>query len=204
LAQIKRETAIICMVDDLLRGSFVKTEGWKPSYFSTDLGDVSRVNLMGVVVSMETSGGILIDDGSGRILLRSFEEQAFTDFNIGDLVTVIGRPRVYNEQKYVLPEVMKKINQKWGAFRQLQLQLLKGKRKKPTQESRVMVEDKEKPVNHFQKILEFVKDLDTGEGADIEEVKKRTGAPNSEELIRKLIEEGEIFETRPGKLKILE
>lgn len=204
MAQIKRETAIICMVDDLLRGSFVKTEGWKPSYFSTELGDVSRVNLIGVIVSKESSGGLLIDDGSGRILLRSFEDQAFTDLNIGDLIMVIGRPRVYNEQKYVLPEIMKKMNQKWGQYRQVQLELLKAGRKKPVQENRMVVEDKEKPINYFQKILEFIKDLDTGDGADTEEVKKRAGAPNAEELIRKLIEEGELFETRPGKLKILE
>ena len=204
MPSIKRETAIICMVDDLLRGSFIKTEGWNPSYFSTELGDISRVNIMGVVVSKDPANRLVIDDSSGRIVLRSFENEAFAGVNIGDLITVIGRPRVYNEEKYVLPEIVRKIGQKWGVFRQLQLEALEKKRKKVKKEDRVLLKEESQSVNYFQKILEFIKDLDTGEGAEIGDVKKRSNAPNAEELIKKLIEEGEIFEIRPGKLKILE
>ena len=204
MVQIKRETAIICMIDDLLKGSFIRTEGWNPSYFSTDLGDISRVSIMGVIVNKEPSGRMIIDDSSGRILLRSFENKAFLDLNIGDLVMVIGRPRVYNEEKYILPEIIKKIDHKWGAYRQLQLKLLRKKMRTRKKENRILVKEEKQPINYFQRILEFVKDLDTGEGADIEEVKKRSGAPNAEELINKLIEEGEVFEVRPGKLKVLE
>jgi len=204
MAQIKRETAVICMINDLLRGSFIRTEGWNPSYFSTEIGDVSRVSLMGVVVSKDPSGNVVIDDSSGRILLRSFENNAFHDLNIGDLIMVIGRPRVYNEEKYVLPEIIKKIDHKWGAYRQLQLKLLRKKTGLRKKEARILVKEEKQPINHFQKIIEFIKDLDAGEGADIEEVKKRSGAPNAEELINKLIEEGEIFEVKAGKLKVLE
>jgi RPA family protein len=202
MAQIKRETAMICLVDDLLRGSFVKTEGWNPSYMATDLGNISRVNVMGVVVSKEPAGGVILDDGSGRILLRSFEGDLFSYVDAGDLVMVIGRPRVYNEQKYVLPEIIRKINPKWSAFRQLQLEILKKKAKPLKKEARMVVEE-EHGVNYSQKIMEFIRDLDAGSGADIEEVIKRSGAPNAEELVRKLIEEGEIFELKPGKLKVL-
>ncbi|HHE36566.1 MAG TPA: hypothetical protein ENL16_02000 [Candidatus Woesearchaeota archaeon] len=204
MAQIKRETAVICMINDLLRGSFIRTEGWNPSYFSTEIGDVSRVSLMGVVVSKDASGNVVIDDSSGRILLRSFENNAFHDLNIGDLIMVIGRPRVYNEEKYVLPEIIKKMDHKWGAYRQLQLKLLRKKTGLRKKEARILVKEEKQPINHFQKIIEFIKDLDAGEGADIEEVKKRSGAPNAEELINKLIEEGEIFEVKAGKLKVLE
>jgi hypothetical protein len=204
MAQIKRETAIICMVDDLLKGSFVKTEGWNPSYFSTDLGNISRVNIMGVVVSNEPVGGLILDDGSGRILLRSFEENAFGNLEISDLIMVIGRPRVYNEQKYVLPEIIKKINPSWGAYRQVQLELLRKKIKPVKREIRIPIPGEEQPVNYFQKILEFIRDLDAGGGADAGEVIKRSNAPKAEALIQKLIEEGEIFEIRPGVLKILE
>ncbi len=204
MADIKRETAVICVINDLLRGSFVRTEGWKPSYFSTEAGDLSRVNLMGVVVGKEAARGAIIDDGSGRILLRSFENEAFDDLNISDLVMVIGRPRVYNEEKYLLPEIIKKVDQKWGQYRQLQLRVLNRKKKKLKKEKPVLIREEAHSTNHFQKIISFIKDLDVGEGADIEEVKKRSAAPNAEELIKKLIEEGEIFEIRPGKLKILE
>lgn len=201
MASIKREIAMICMIDDLLQGSFVRTEGWNPSYFSTEMGDVSRANIIGVVVNREPNGGVLLDDGSGRILLRSFEENAFAGVDTGDLVLVIGRPRIYNEQKYVLPEIIKKVDHKWGEYRRLQLELLRKRVKKAVA---VSIKEAVPPVNYFQKILEFIKDLDSGSGADAEEVIKRSGAPDADALIRKLIEEGEIFELKPGKLKILE
>src|SRR4030042_319255 len=176
MAQIKRETAMICMIESILQGSFVRTEGWNPSYFLTDLGDISRVNIIGVVVSNE----------------------------VGDLVLIIGRPRVYNEQKYLLPEIVKKINPRWGAYRQLQLEILKKKTRAIKKESRVILNEKEKSVNYFQKIVEFVKDLDDGSGADVNEVIKRADAPKGEELVQKLIEEGELFEIKPGRIKVLE
>lgn len=204
MAQIKRETAIICMIDDLLRGNFVRTEGWNPSYLSTDMGNISRVNLMGVIVSKEPAGGILLDDGSGRILLRSFEETSFSDIEIGDLVLVIGRPRTYNEQKYVFPEIIRKADYKWGAYRQIQLEILRKKITPVKKDVRVPIKEEGKPVNYYQKILAFIRDLDTGDGASIEEVIKRSEVPGGEALVRKLIEEGEVFELRPGKLKLLE
>jgi len=203
MAQIKRETAMICMVDDLLRGNFVRTEGWNPSYFSTGLGNISRVNIMGVVVSKEPAGGLLLDDGSGRILLRSFGESSFTGVDMGDLVLVIGRPRIYNEQKYVLPEIIRKIDQRWGTYRQLQIGILRKNMTPVKKEERVSIKESEQPVNYYQKILAFIRDLDAGSGANAEEVIKRSGAPNGDVLIKKLIEEGEIFELRPGKLKVL-
>jgi RPA family protein len=204
MASIKRETAMICMIESILQGSFVRTEGWNPSYFSTDLGDISRVNIIGVVVSNEIAGGVLVDDGSGRILLRSFEGNLFGELSLGDLVLIIGRPRVYNEQKYLLPEIIKKVNHGWGAYRQLQLEILKKKAKAIKKESRIILNEKEKPVNYFQKIVEFVKDLDDGSGADVSEVIKRADAPKGEEFVQKLIEEGELFEVKPGRIKVLE
>jgi RPA family protein len=204
MAQIKREVAAICMIDSLLNGRFVRTEGWNPSYFSTDLGDVSRVNVVGVVINKENAGGVLVDDGTGRILLRNFEGDTFAGLDLGDLILIIGRPRVYNEQKYILPEIIKKLNPKWGEYRKLQLELLKKRVQPVRRESRVTLEVETKQVSHFQRIMEFIKDLDSGSGAEIGEVIKRANTPGGEELIKKLIEEGEIFELKPGFIKILE
>ncbi len=206
MASIKRETAVICSINTLLDGEFVRTEGWKPSYFSTNIGDVSRTNLMGVIVSKEPTGNLYLDDGTGRILLRSFEEQAFEDLNIGDFVMVVGRPRVYNEERYVLPEIISKPGPRWGEYRKLQLKMRKAntRARSPEQkDKKIKLDPPVQKTNYYQKILEFIKDLDNGGGADIEEVKKRSGAPDAEGVVKKLIEEGEVFELRPGKLKIL-
>jgi RPA family protein len=209
MVQVKRETAIICTVQDLLLGEFVKTEGWSPSYFATDVGDISRANLLGVIVSKEENG-LIMDDGSGQILLRSFEANSFHLFEVGDFVLVVGRPRMYNNQKYVMPEILKKIDSAWAEFRKAQLELGRKPITRHVKETKASVEEdsvEEKPINHFQTILEFIKDLDSGDGASSEEVIKRSSAKNvknADELIRKLIEEGEIFEIRPGRLKLLE
>lgn len=204
MAQVKRETASICRVDDILQGSFVKAEGWNPSYVETSLGKLSRVNVMGVLVSQENSTMVL-DDGSGRVVLRSFDEGSLNHVSIGDFVVVIGRPRVYNDEKYVMPEIIKKADPAWAEFRKKQVGFLSMGSKPLPKEKRVVVNDPVAPTaNQFQKIVEFIKDMDTGEGADSTEVATRTGFPNAEELIRKLIEEGEIFELKPGRLKILE
>jgi hypothetical protein len=210
MAQIKRETANICQVDDILKGDFVKADGWNPSYFITSIGKISRVNLMGVLVSKEPEG-LIFDDGSGRIRVRSFEDNSFNEFEVGEFVLIIGRPRIYNEQKYILPEVIKQIAPVWAEFRKNQIQALK----RDTQSSPPLKQDKipvTDPVqaatssigSYFQKIVAFIKDLDSGDGAPIEEVVNRSNVPDVDVLINRLIEEGEIFEIKPGKLKILE
>ena len=203
MAQIKRETASICLVRDLLDGEFVKTEGWNPSYIKTRIGNISRASLMGVLVSKDPDG-LVFDDGSGRMLLRSFDEASFSNVEVGDFLLVVGRPRVYNEQKYVLPEIMKKLPPAWGEFRKREIELISANARELPKENRVAVSEPVAPTaNYFQKLLDFIKDLDTGEGAPSEEVMKRSGVPNAESLMRKLIEEGEIFELRPGRVKIL-
>jgi len=203
MAQIKRETAIICTIKDLLSGSFVKTEGLTPSYFSTDRGNISRANIIGVIVNRDAEG-FVVDDGTGRLLLRSFDQQpSISDEDIGALVMIIGRPRIFNEQKYIVPEIIKRIDHKWGEFRKAYLEIHKIDHVLFKKEVRIPINEESPTINPYQKIIDFIKDLDAGNGADINDVMKRSGLPAAEELIRKLIEEGEVFEIRPGKLKLL-
>jgi RPA family protein len=209
MVQIKRETASICQAADILNGDFVKADGWNPSYFSTELGNISRVNFLGVLISKDPDG-LLFDDGSGRIRIRNFEGNAFDEFKVGELVLVIGRPRMYNEQKYILPEIIKQTDPVWAEFRKKQIELLKRTKKviRPKKEDQIQPTEKihlPNPIgNNFQKIMDFVKDLDNGEGASTDEVIVRSSIPNANDLIYKLIEEGEIFEIKPGRLKLLE
>src|SRR3989338_5030302 len=113
----KRQIAHKIRINDILRGKYVKEEGeWSPNYVLTGEKKVSRVNLMAVVVSkdgMERSGhsNLIIDDGSGKISIRSFEgNNNFDKVKVGDLIMVVGRPREYSNEKYVVSEILKKIN----------------------------------------------------------------------------------------------
>jgi RPA family protein len=62
-------------------------------------------------------------------------------------------------------------------------------------------QDEESPA---QKVYGMIKSLDRGKGADTDEVIEKSGLENCQRVIQTLLEEGEIFEIRPGKLKVLE
>ena len=63
------------------------------------------------------------------------------------------------------------------------------------------IEDvKEEKGGIAENVIKIIKECDDGEGADYEEVLEKV---KNEKLINSLMEEGEIFEIKPGKLKVL-
>jgi RPA family protein len=191
---IKRQIAYKVKINDIIKGEYVKEEGWKPNYIKTRFGNVSRVNILAVVVGKNDDGSFIIDDGSGKINARSFDTKV-DGFEIGDVVLVIGKPRSWNSQKYVIYEVVKKINdKKWIKVRKFELDKLK---KCEVKEGKI-VEAKEKIAeNPYEKILNLIKETDLGEGASYEKVLVKSGIKEAEETLRSLLEQGEIFEIRP-------
>ncbi len=65
-------------------------------------------------------------------------------------------------------------------------------------------ESLEETLMPSQKICKMIKQLDLGKGANIDELKEKLNMLNIDKLLQTLLEEGEIFEIRPGKLKVLE
>ena len=112
-------------VVDLLRGKFIKMEGWEPNYVLTENEKrVSRLNLLGTVVSVAPERGIAgIDDGTGMINLRFFGEPAMPEgLSIGQIVNVIGKVRQYNDEIYILPETIRVLqDMRWFDVRKLEL-----------------------------------------------------------------------------------
>lgn len=109
--QFKRQVAYKISIKEVLNYPFVKREGFEPSYILTDSGkEISRVNIMGVIVSQDLRE-IILDDGSENITLRSFEDHDW-DCDIGDNVIIIGKIREYNEERYISPEIIKQIKDK--------------------------------------------------------------------------------------------
>ena len=53
-------------------------------------------------------------------------------------------------------------------------------------------------------ILGLIRKLDSGKGANVDLVVRESRIETAEKLINSLLEEGEIFEIRPGMLKVLE
>jgi len=160
-------------ISELLSGSFIQVAD-APSKLQTREGHiVSRMRVYGIVVSTDE---LIVDDGTGSILVRSFEPVSTP--TIGETVLIIGRPRLYENNPYLLGEIVKRCDPKW-----------------------IDIAKKTNPL--AKNTLELIRELDNGEGADYEHVLNRLGS-NGEEVITQLLANGELFETRPGKLKLLE
>lgn len=238
-----RQTAIKARISNLLNGRYIVNEGWEPNHILYNSQKISRVNIIGVVVSknqneFSSNASIVIDDGSGRINVRSFEENLFINNSaVGDVVLLIGRPREYSNEIYIMPEIIKPLDDKrWVDVRKLELgqEEIIEERPREMQEAKRMismpsvvtrpVEDEKKdnvlnikqeaqPESHdavdekemtSTKIIRMIKEKDTGSGADFEAVISSANDAKAEEVIQNLLKNGDIFELKPGKLKVLE
>jgi RPA family protein len=223
MVQYERQNAYITTIAALLSSTFVKGEAqMQPSYAATKDGKkISRAHLMAVIVTLPEGmiSEATIDDGTGKIVARSFEDpQFFSHVQLGDVVRVIGKVREFNEQTYLIPEIVKKIGDKqWVKFHRLLLQqqstvdVVPEVREEIRNEtvSEETIEDLPIDADETQEsspaedVLAIIKELDTGDGTQIEVVIAKQG-DDAEKIIQNLLESGEIFEIRPGRVKLLE
>ncbi len=122
-----RQVAMKVRLNDLTDGRYVRVEGqWEPNFIQTGDGrKFSRVNIIAVVASEPVPdmnyNSFIIDDGTARVPVRIFGESDVS-VKLGDVVIVIGRPREFNKEIYIVPEIIKEIkNKKWIEYRKLEL-----------------------------------------------------------------------------------
>lgn len=212
---IERQTAYLTTIGDLLQGNFVKTEAqMQPSYVLTKEGkQLSRVHIIAVIVSFGEgmNAEAVLDDGTGKITARSFENQKiFSSFQLGDIVRIMGKPRAFNEHMYLIPEIIKKItNRQFVTLHKLLLNNTEDiqapvpaiELKEERIEEIPVDSIEEAPPSPIDTIIAFIKLKDTGEGVLIEEILKEV---SDEKIIKGLLESGDLFEIRPGRVKLLE
>ena len=223
----KRQVAHKSQIAEILNGTYVKEDGWLPNYIDTGSKKISRANLMGVLVSKDAdpqSGAVtlLLDDGTGRISLRFFDFSQ--GFAVGDIVNVVGRPREFGSERYVVPEIIKKVtNPKWIELRKLELTKTKqeeitAKREEKKTEAHqatsrqtvteegleVEDEDLSDSTNPLSKVFEAIRSLDSGAGVGFDEIIVKTRIDDVDAPIKRLLEQGDIFEIKPGRYKVLE
>lgn len=214
----KRQVARKVKISEIYEGTYVKEEGWLPNYVLTKKGSrISRLNLIAAVVSVEPgspNNSIIVDDGSGTIALRPFEIMpTLNQIEIGDIINIIGKPRESGTERYILPEIVRKISDtSWVRIRQKELELEEATspptKADPAKKDEIIEEEGDtEPLvqeNSFQKVYRLIKELDKGDGAPTEEVIRAAKLHNTDEIIGMLLKEGEIFEIRRGSLKALE
>jgi len=164
-------------IKDIVGAKFVKSDD-EPNHIV--IGDLkaSKINLIAVTVGSEEAG-IVLDDGTGRI------EARFSDMQrpaLGDVVLMIARPREFNQTIYLVPEIIRKISPAWLEFRRKEIS--------------------DQSFSRTERLLKVIQRLDKGSGADVEDIKSTV--PESDKLISMLLESGDIFEVKPGRLKVLE
>lgn len=239
-ARIRRQTAKITSIDELIRGDYVIQEGWKPNYVQTKSRRLSRVNIIGIIIEKSSPFQLTIDDGSGSIEVTDFNNSKSTEkTQVGQGVLIIGRPRKSNEGLFIAAEIVQssqiKENPLWLIKRKQELKEIEKITEiddeytqiKPNPikedllvEKNTLVEDQliEKINNQTteinetksetieltdDKIIKFIRKKDDGQGCLIEDIIKQFGE-EADNTILTLIAMGEIYEIKPGKIKVLE
>lgn len=205
----KRETAHKLRIGDILRGNqiFEETEALNKRLLHLELGNkkIVRVNLIANVIDKFESEGesrfatITVDDGSGQIRARLFGEDVkkFNDLSQGDTLLIIGLLRSYNQELYILPELIKKQEIKYLLIRKLEIE--KSFSQHPTNEKKQEI----KVLR--EEIINLIKNAEPNDGIDKEEliIKIRTQPNLVTQELQKLLEEGIIYEPRPGRVRYL-
>ena len=203
--QFKRHVAYKFIIGDLLIGKPVM-DGERFSFL--ELGDkkIIRVNVIGNIVDKYESEGetkfisFTLDDGSGQIRMRAFGEdiEKFKNINQGQAVIVIGVLRNFNNETYISPEIIKEQDPKYLLVRKKEIEKDRNKNYMPIQREQIIaIKDK---------ILEEIKNSENDGGLDIDKIimnLRETSPEIINQEIQKLLEEGIIFEPRPGKVRWL-
>jgi RPA family protein len=203
--QFKRHVAYKLRIGDILIGKPI-IDGDRFSFL--ELGDkkIVRVNVIGNVVDKYESEGdkkysfFTLDDGSGQIKLKVFGDDAdkFKEVNQGQTVLVIGVLRNFNNETYISPEIIREQDARYLLVRKMEIEKEKSKNSKPiAREQIVAIKDK---------ILDKIKNAEEEGGIDLDKVIMDLREISPEMInqeIKKLLEEGIIFEPRPGRVRWL-
>jgi RPA family protein len=203
--QYKRNIAYKLRIGDILLGKPIM-DGERFSFLDLNDKKIVRVNIIGNITDKYESEGerkyifFTLDDGSGQIKLKCFGDEAgkFHDVFQGQTVLVVGVLRNFNNETYISPEIIKEQDAKYLLIRKLEIEKDKSKSIKPL--------GKEQIIAVKDRILEIIKGAEKDGGIEMDMVimNLREISPdmiNAE--IKKLLEDGIVFEPRPGKIRWL-
>ena len=124
----RRQTAYKIRIKDILDSKYIKNEGFIPNYLQVGQQEVSRVNIIGIVVQKSETDNytvLTIDDGTGKISARVFENSIVANnIGVGNVVVMVGKPREFSSEKYILIETIRNIDPEWAKVRKLELRKL--------------------------------------------------------------------------------
>ncbi len=204
--QFKRNIAYKFRIGDLLIGKPI-FDGERFSFLDLGTKKIVRVNIVGNIVDRYDAEGerkytfLTLDDGSGQIKLKSFGDdvEKLKDITQGKTVIVIGVLRNFNNETYLAPEIVKETDPKYLLIRKKELE-------KERATNAPTITEKTEIVAIKDKILEQIKSSEDDGGIEVDKIIMTLRETSPEIInteIKKLLEEGIIFEPRPGKLRWL-
>ncbi len=125
-----RSTARKIKIEDLVKGSYTQTPEGEPNHLETPWGkQLLRVNIMATVVDtfVRDDGGyatLHLDDGSETIRAKAWSEdvEEMEKFEVGDLITVVGKVREYEGEIHLVPEIIREVEDpNWELVRELEI-----------------------------------------------------------------------------------
>jgi len=232
-----RQTAYRIWLSDIKERAIEKVEG-QTAFVTIGEKRVSRVNVVASVVDKfltenENYASLTLDDGSAQLRLKAFGDfvSRLKDIEAGDIILAIARIREYNNETYLLPEILKKVTSKHALLRRLELILEYGKRdpgfktemesefnpKSGQTQAQAQVQEKTQQqiqqeesnislASLKEKIKIQLAKLDEGEGVELALLEQKLEVKDKEkveEAIEELLGEGEAYEPRPGKVRLI-
>ncbi len=203
--QFKRNIAFKLRIGDIFTGKPI-IEGER--FLSLELGNkkVVRVNLIGNVIDKYGSEGekrfsiITLDDGSGQIKAKSFGDDIKRLENVsqGQTILIVGVLRHFNNELYVSPEIVREMDPRYLLIRKREVEKKKSKSAEPLPKDQIVaVKDK---------ILGAIKAAEEDGGIEMDKLIMTLSNISPiiiSQEVGKFLEEGIIFEPRPGKVRYL-
>ncbi len=235
----ERQTACKIWISNLLNGEYVKSTGeFEPHHIISNGFKVARANIIANVIDTFKSednnySSITIDDGSSTIRVKAFKDDIsiLQNISVGDIVLIIGKPRQYLNEIYLIPEIVKRLDDpNWELLRKIELLKLYGKPEKIKERYQEIRENSvvEETINKSettenlysyenqnsqelitstsrQKIINLIEKSDET-GAVIQDLIENSGIDKeeSELIVKDLVKEGIIYENKPGHVKLLD
>jgi uncharacterized protein len=199
--EFKRHIAYKLRISDVLKGNPIFDQD-KFKHIETQNKTVSRVNLIANITEKyiqddeKKFASITIDDASGQIKLKAFGEDInkLKDLEQGQTIMTIGLVREWKNELYIIPEIIKQKTPEYLLVRKLESEISSPKTLSSEQTNELK-----------DKIITIIKREEQNNGADIDaitsELQSQKDTINPE--IKKLLEEGIIYEPRPGKVRYL-
>jgi len=237
--ETKRNTTKKVSITEIVSGKFVKKTGFESSYVLSNIGrKLSRVRVLALIVDKyikddSNYGAITLDDGTETVRCKVFVSvKIFDGLTKGDLVDVFGKLKEYNDEVYIMPEIIRKAESNAETLRLLELEQahkyqkelmnkIKALQTRDASELKILLKDvkpediesmiesgcldivkPEVKLNDKDAILNIIRE---NNGIDYLSIIQKSGFDENvvDQIVQDFLEKRVCFEPSPGVIKVL-